>query len=108
MTTDRQGNWTGARAIAAPLARVKLEPKEAIMIYHNHPFYDRAIKEGIKLASFNSIARVWYDPSNDKLGASAEGDENFSDYETVAICQRWDKTTIQVRESGAMSNFVKV
>lgn len=85
------------------------------MIYHNHADYDKAIACGVRLAAQFAVgrvagARVWYDARNDDIGACSREHVNFdnADLETVAFVQRWDKSTIQVRESGAQSTFVKV
>jgi hypothetical protein len=74
------------------------------MIYHNHPDYDHAIAAGVRLAQSNPVARVWYDPTTDNIGACSIDHANFdnSDLETIAYCQRWDFRTIEVRlQSGS-------
>lgn len=107
--------FTGQGNISLPLARAHLNERDLSMIYHNHLSYDRAIDAGIRIAEQESDlmrtgARVWYNPFNDNIGACGRTHENFhnSELETVAYCQRWDDTTIQIRRDRGEVTFVKV
>jgi len=81
--------------------------------HHEHPAYNDALRQAVRIAAASPIwnsaaARIWV--NGDKMGVAGRYDPEFSDGIglTVAYVQKWDAATVQIRESGAASTFVKI
>jgi len=85
------------------------------MLCNSHPKYNDAMRRAVIVAAKFEIgnragARVYYNPLNDEIGVINRHHKDFynGDLRTIAYVQRWDKTTVEIRETGAASTFVKV
>ena len=69
-----------------------------------HPAYNDALRQAIKLAAAGTEASVYYDGKGVMVrSAYAPKPDGAA---VVCIAQRWDEKTIQLRFSGARSEWV--
>jgi hypothetical protein len=72
---------------------------------HDHPAYDDAMQQAVRLAARGTTAAVYIEDG--KMFVCAAG-QRPPQVNTVCIAQRWDDKTVQLRFDGAQSEWVKI
>ena len=72
---------------------------------HDHPAYDDAIQQAVRLAAHGTEAAVYAEDGKLFVCAVTARPATAS---TLCIAQKWDERTVQLRFAGAMSEWVKI
>jgi hypothetical protein len=71
-----------------------------------HPAYDDALRQAVRLAADGMEAAVYWDGV--KVHVNTVYAPKPADAATVCIAQKWDDKTVQLRFAGARSEWVKI
>jgi len=72
---------------------------------HNHPAYDDAMQQAVRLAASGIVVAVYVD--GDKM-VVCPADARPELVKVLCIAERWDEFSVQLRFAGAMSEWVPV